>query len=226
MSIITAFPLSLPPYNSRNNQFSTAFSIIEGDGEQFLNFPLIAFTPGFPLQAQELNELQENWEIQSSYDTEFLQNYFGSAGVQTPSTYGSNSALFIQPSSDVTTVINGDTVTITASNVVSVYDNGMRYWIKINPITNSVTLTSASVRFLKLDATIEYIPCSSDSSSIGFYFNDNSSGNFDSGTCGASRVRVSAETSTFVSTLQDNCFARVEKKSNGQIEVTLIAGDI
>lgn len=226
MSIITAFPLSLPPYNSRNNQFSTAFSIIQGDGEQFLNFPLIAFTPGFPLQAQELNELQENWEIQSSYDTEFLQNYFGSAGVQTPSTYGSNSALFIQPSSDVTTVINGDTVTITASNVVSVYDNGMRYWIKINPITNSVTLTSASVRFLKLDATIEYIPCSSDSSSIGFYFNDNSSGNFDSGTCGASRVRVSAETSTFVSTLQDNCFARVEKKSNGQIEVTLIAGDI
>lgn len=49
---IPTFPLSVSPYNSR-----VTFSEIVSSPSK--NYPLVAFRPGFPLQASELNEIQE-----------------------------------------------------------------------------------------------------------------------------------------------------------------------
>jgi hypothetical protein len=216
MADITQFPLSVSPYNSRNNQFRSIVSSLEGDttSGDLLNFPLIAFKPGFPLQAQELNEMQENFEFQMQYDNLYLQRIFSQGSLSSgPITSVYNAAWLLDPNNLVYTT-EGNTINITISNIVSIYDNGMRYWIRIPTLNTSLTLSSGS-RFLKLNVQIEYVACSSDSSSIGFYFNDNSSGNFDSGTCGANRVRYKVESLSFVNNIVDNCILQVTKTENG-----------
>ena len=59
------FPLSSNPFKSR----------IESQVDAAKNYWLVAFRPGFPLQAAELNELQEIFYIQQTLNQELTKNW-------------------------------------------------------------------------------------------------------------------------------------------------------
>lgn len=72
----SSFPLTPSPFNSRvENQLSFA----GGGGENSpKNYQSVAFRPGFPLQASELNEIQENFQIQMSLSLNMMNNWITS----------------------------------------------------------------------------------------------------------------------------------------------------
>jgi hypothetical protein len=69
------FPLSGIPYKSRTHNQLTANK----------NYPFIAFQPGFPLQAQELNEVQDVALIQNTL-TQTMTNFWCNSKIFTSST--------------------------------------------------------------------------------------------------------------------------------------------
>jgi len=72
-----SFPLSVAPYNSRVEGQELVF----GDDEIDLvpkNYQFIAFRPGFPLQASELNEMQEHFQMQLTLSIAMMHNWITS----------------------------------------------------------------------------------------------------------------------------------------------------
>lgn len=61
-------PLSQSPFLSRLPLFTLNTDAAVN------NYPLVAFKPGFPLQAAELNEIQENFAIQQTLSNTLLTN--------------------------------------------------------------------------------------------------------------------------------------------------------
>jgi len=214
------FPLSTSPYNSRNNQFLEQRNLSESDDEMYKNYVYTSFTPGYPLQAQELNEIQERWQQQMSLSYQFMTEYFTKAA-SGESFYvtSSNGVLVIndQALSVEITPLTATVRTITGeSNYVSVYDNGMRYWVKLPTLSLTVNMANTDTRYVKLNTQISYINCSSIPQTEGYFFNDNSSGNYIAGTCGAGRVKVEIISLTESSSATDsNLIFRIEKTPNG-----------
>jgi len=65
-----SFPLKDPPFNSRiRDQINTA-----------KNYYMLGFKPGFPLQAQELNEIQEIFYVQQTLTLNLISNWSAGSG--------------------------------------------------------------------------------------------------------------------------------------------------
>lgn len=223
------FPLSRTPYYSRNSQFLEQRNISEGTDPQdsvFKNYVYHTFTPGNPLQAQELNEIQERWQNQLTLSNNFLQYYISnSSGNSDQISFISSTGVILSPNIQAFAFSSPLSATITiigdSESYASVYDNGMRYWITLPTLTITVNMSSSNVRYVKLNTQITYVSCSSSVDDEGFYFNDNSSGTYISGTCGAGRVKVQAiSLSESSSANETNLIFRVEKDSNnGNVKV-------
>lgn len=72
-----SFPLTPKPYHSRTEGKNVNFT----DGIEnplFSNNQFVAFRPGFSLQASELNEMQENFQLQMSLTISMMHNWITS----------------------------------------------------------------------------------------------------------------------------------------------------
>jgi hypothetical protein len=71
-----SFPLSPSPYYSRTEDKNVNFD--DNALDEKGNYKSIAFRPGFSLQASELNEIQENFQLQMSLTISMMHNWITS----------------------------------------------------------------------------------------------------------------------------------------------------
>lgn len=147
-------PLSIRPYYSRvgNNEFKTA--------TDSKNYVLIAFGAGDPLQASELNEIQETYYKNLTLYNILLKNwiFIGDPGftsgdatlpVRGPSWVG---AVPLDPLSSVT--CTGNTITFKQDWYLVDDKSGIKFWIYNNEDI-SITVTDADA-YIGFDITMEY----------------------------------------------------------------------
>jgi len=82
-----SFPLSMPPYNSRAESQELVF---DGGEDIPKNYQFLAFRPGFPLQASELNEMQEHFQMQLTLSITMMHNWITSGVSTLWGSYGRN----------------------------------------------------------------------------------------------------------------------------------------
>jgi len=227
----TSFPLSIAPYKSRIS--GLIFPGLAGDAAK--NYPYVAFKPGFPLQASELNEMQEMLILQTNLNTTFIARFFSQNNEEPTSEnsiasytlYGNG---YLDETPGFTITSSGGTIEIVLNiGWICLLYNGMRYWI-YNEFNREITVSrsdfsSSSTKFIKLNTSLQYIPCSSDENVEGWILNDNSDNTFESGTCGANRIKLRlADTPiTVTNSAQENSLLKLEATTDGsffQVEVT------
>jgi len=172
----TNLPLKTKPYYSRVS--TTTF-----------NYPLIAYTPGYALQASELNEIQETFYLQQTLSNELLQNWpltgttgLVSASLRFPMWSG---AVPLLPSQ--VTYVSG-IVTVNAGwYLVTLPSNNLKIWL-YKPDNNTANISTGNS--VGLVITTSFIPCSPVSGTEGYAFNDNSNGSINDNSCGAHRYKI------------------------------------
>ena len=70
-----SFPLSPNPFFSR---VESELSFEGGGGTKPKNYQFVAYRPGFPLQASELNEIQEHFQLQMTLNLNMMNNWITS----------------------------------------------------------------------------------------------------------------------------------------------------
>lgn len=195
-------PLSESPFLSRLPLFT-----LNTGGAAVNNYPLVAFKPGFPLQAAELNEIQENFAIQQTLSNTLLTNWL---------TYGTSAELTGHPT-DVYTgpgwngAIPLDPAYITASAagvvagigwyLITLPVSNLKFWIYNDTIFPANSLATTPGYYFGFSISSAFIPCSNTESDAGWSFNDQSSGNFESSTCGANRFKITIDNVLATATL-------------------------
>lgn len=194
--IASPLPLSANPYNSRVQ------SQLNVTGANVKNYYMLAFTPGYALQASELNEIQELFYIHESLMNRFYANWQSSGYSKLPFWEGLiplDPVNYIQVSGTPTvSVIDGaETATITLTITQGWYlwtdaDSKLNFWISNAFDNNSVELEVKNNEYIGFEVLKELISCcpsqpcpeSSDET-----LRDNSQGGTENWfTCGASRL--------------------------------------
>lgn len=196
---IGSLPLRIIPYNSRIN------SLYDRESK---NYVLVAFNPGYALQASELNEMQELFFINQSLNTRMMANWTGNE-YNIPFWEGliplapSNSE-----SEDNNVIIRNSSITTGGEAQFQVeinpgwfywtdYTSKLSFWIRYNLTTIQTFSTSlggnGGTEFIGFDINTKYILCCP---SINCGENDNTlrdnstTGGENFFTCGASRVKA------------------------------------
>ena len=184
-------PLKVSPYYSRVSDL-TATSTTP------YNYPLIAFTPGYALQASELNEIQETFYLQQSLTQGMFANWplTGEVGIvganlKYPMWNGA-----VPYNSNSVTFTNG-IVTIKAGWYLVTVGNSLKYWLYNQ---NDLTTAATTGERIGFNLTFEFIPCSESQSAEGYVFTDNSAGYNNGNSCGAHRYKVIISNSLEVGT--------------------------
>lgn len=84
-----SFPLSPSPYYSRTEDQNVDFSGEISDPSK--NYQFVSYRPGFSLQASELNEIQENFQMQMSLTIAMMHNWITSGSGHQWQTWDANS---------------------------------------------------------------------------------------------------------------------------------------
>jgi len=178
LSNSTNFPLAGATFGSRTQ------SQIFADK----NYVFLGFKPGFPLQASELNEIQENFQAQQTLMSELIYNWTGN-GVSGPAWQG---ATPIKPElldrtttagSSVTVILNPGWLYVKKDNFIG----GLGVWV-YNPSTYTFTATLETNRTHGIAVKIQEINTTTDSTLA-----DNSGGPrniYGMNTEGANRIKV------------------------------------
>jgi len=182
-----SFPLNSSPFNSR----------IEGQIDQSKNYYAVAFKPGYPLQASELNEMQEIFYVQQTLTQIMIANWLSysviSSVAGTPVTGpGWNGCTpinynLITHSSENDLVCNPGWYLIKDSNI----NGGIGVWVykstttTISSVTNS-TSYGLIIEPITINCTSERPePTNTDSS-----LQDQTGINVINGPCGAARLSL------------------------------------
>lgn len=173
-SPFTSLPLKVKPYYSRVSS-------------QTANYPLIAFTPGYALQASELNEVQENFFIQQSLTNGMMANWplTGETGTGTLGYPMWNGAV---PFASTQVQYVNSTLTVNAGWYLVTFSNSLKIWI-YKDTTSTVSITGAGQVGLTIDSPV-FVPCSIVQGEEGYAFTDNSSGLNNQNSCGAHRYKI------------------------------------
>ena len=184
----TAFELSLSPFYSRIT------SLLQNDPVK--NYYTVAFNPGYPLQASELNEMQELFFINSTLSSR-IQQYWISDDYGHPFWEG---LVPLKPDYIILNNISLSGQNWTGSVTIS---DGWYYWNDINsklsfwiyndtPITGSISIPTNTKRYIGVIVDNKIITCCSSnncSETQDTELRDNSSGTLGGYlTCGASRL--------------------------------------
>ena len=187
----TTTPLSESPFLSRLPLFT-----LNTGGAAVNNYPLVAFKPGFPLQAAELNEIQENFAIQQTLSNTLLTNWlrYETSAVLT----GSPTDIYTGPGWNGAIPLDPAYVTATPAGVIARMGwylitlpvSNLKFWVYNDTdfVPNSLGLSSN--HYFGFSISSEFIPCSNTDTDSGWEFNDQSSGGFESSTCGANRFKI------------------------------------
>lgn len=211
-----SLPLSGNPYWSR-----TTLSQIQQSQK---NYCLLAFKPGLPLQASELNELQE---IQMMENTLYATMYYSWPDTSGLGTFiygpGWNGTTPLYPTIDVvntTKHIVGFTGATTDGNIiirkgwylVTVKSSNLKHWIYLNTdyyVTGPTA--SLSAYYLGFSASYETIKPADDTSLY-----DNSTGTtiISGSPAGADRIQVKISNPFWTSEINSDDFSPMIKKTN------------
>lgn len=208
-------PLATPPYNSR------VTTQLNATGSSVKNYYMIAFTPGYALQASELNEIQELFYIHESLTNRMYGLWHDAGYTKIPYWEGLiplNPTYITLLSVPTLTTINGEQA---ASIKVSVSggwylwtdsESKLSFWIS-NNFTNTSALVPLVVRnneYIGFEVLKETISCCASSPcppGSDETLRDNSQGDSQNWfTCGASRLSAkilsdSTESSSFAGQL-------------------------
>lgn len=189
----STFPMSGNPYWSRVNLYQ-----IQGSSPK--NYVLLAFKPGLPLQASELNEVQEinamNETLTAAMNASwpvYIPSHAGSNPIYGP---GWNGATPLYPEFDgdnTTTNMVGYTGNVISVNkgwyLVTIKSSGMKHWIYLDTgYTRTIpTISGTTAQYIGFTAYYETIKPTQDPSLY-----DNSTGiNIVTGAAaGADRIKV------------------------------------
>lgn len=192
--LVASFPLKGSPFYSRiSDQLSS---------DSIKNYYAIAFNPGYPLQASELNELQELFFINTTLSNRFTSiwstqdkvNPYWNGLIPLDSTYISLT--------NVTNTTGSWTGTVTISQGWYLWNNptsNLGFWIYLdNTIIETFNIPVNSTRYFGFTVLDQIISCCSSntcSDTEDAEIRDNSAG-FIGGylTCGASRLKATINT--------------------------------
>lgn len=199
-------PLKNAPYFSRiadTNLIDTPANV---------NYPMLAFKPGYALQASELNEIQDIFYVQKTLSDNLLENWWKTGsnlsltGVETTPLYGPGweGAIPLKPTQLIYTDTSPTFKFVPSSDrlwfLITEVNTKFKFWISVdstaiqNIVFNKTTLPS--ITFLGIKIQTSFVNCSSASTDAGFIFNDNSTGNYVQNTCGASRFKIELNSSS------------------------------
>jgi hypothetical protein len=205
------FPLTSFPYNSR-----TSVSNIVNDTK---NHGMVAFRPGFPLQASELNEIQDIIFLNNTltttmyglWTTEGETNSIPGWLCSIPLWPQKNSILNADPTENLiyqeNTTINGGTVnavTIVARPgwyYVYVKSSSLRHWIYL-PIelrSSEIEITPNDT-FVGFKVTYSYVNALTD----GTLFDNSATNQIGGSPAGANRVQINIDAASLASTTNIN----------------------
>ena len=184
-------PLSESPFLSRLPSFT-----LNTNGAAVNNYPLVAFKPGFPLQAAELNEIQENFAIQQTLSNTLLTNWL-TYGTSIELT-GSPTDIYTGPGWNGAIPLDPAYVTATPAGVIARMGwylitlpvSNLKFWVYNDTDFVPNTFGLSSNYYFGFSISSEFIPCSNTDTDSGWEFNDQSSGGFESSTCGANRFKI------------------------------------
>ena len=201
------FPLQPDPYNSR----------IETQVNSNKNYQFVGFLGGRVLQASELNEIQEQFYVQQTLMTEWLNNWWGKSGITGPSWQGAtplNPNLLDRTTGTSTITLSPGWLLIRTPSLMG----GLAVWI-YNTSTFTFNPVTSSTQTYGLAAKIEYV--TNDSS-----LNDNTGGRTVFGTepvQGAHRVKVTFDTTTYTEgTVPSDYIYLSVIKTDGSDKITTI----
>lgn len=228
-------PLTSAPYYSRVASTSLVDSI---DNR---NYPLIAFKPGYALQASELNEIQDNFYVQKTLSDNLFQNWW-KTGTNLSLTGVVNEIMY-GPGWEGAIPLNPSGVSIGAAGSLRNFSftkprewflitepaTKFKFWIVVDTSTvgnlGFVNVNLPAITYFGIKINSSFVGCSSSSADPGFIFNDNSSGNYIENTCGASRYNIELNTFALQTTITTDFLpiARIKKNADaGSADVVLI----
>jgi hypothetical protein len=180
----TNLPLKVKPYYSRISNQTT-------------NYPMLAFTPGYALQASELNEIQENFFVQQTLSNGMLANWplTGETGSGTLGYPMWNGAV---PFDRTQVTYTNSIVTVNVGWYLITFSNSLKIWLYKDTLS-TISINQQGQVGLVLDSPI-FIPCSVVSGNEGYNFTDNSSGLNNQNSCGAHRYKINIANSLQFST--------------------------
>lgn len=201
-------PLKNAPYYSRVGDTNLINS------ESVVNYPILAFKPGYALQASELNEIQDNFYVQKTLSDTLLQNWWKTGsnisltGNSIEPLYGPGweGAIPLSP----TQLELDDLIVFLGFKGSSRFQwflvtdplTRFKFWTVIDIFTASAIRlprqTLPPITYVGIKLQTSYVNCSSVDTDPGYIFNDNSSGNYIQNTCGASRFKVNLGTQGFI----------------------------
>lgn len=239
----TPLPLRNNPYNSRVQ------SQLNVSGSNVKNYYMIAFNPGYALQASELNEIQELFYIHESLTCRMYGNWQDEAYSKIPFWEG-----LIPLNPNFITILSTPTIIIdptdgqqAVSFTVSISqgwylwtdsESKLSFWIS-NPFNNTITLSVKNNEYIGFEVLKQTInccqsqPCPEGSDET---LRDNSQGSTENWfTCGASRLSAkvlsdSSGTSSFAgnvtvrNTIASNFYPILKVSINNNIP-TIMFGD-
>jgi hypothetical protein len=178
-------PLSQSPYLSRN----------ESSGHSNA-YPLIAFKPGFALQASELNELQEQSLFQQKYTNNFLYDIITGNNTNINPITNDISASPYFVSLNYFSMISPEGIdgsiqifNTNSNQAISLRIGDFRIWVPGIFAMVTTNLQIGSIQNFYISYESRYELCSSSPSDRGYRFNDNS-GSYYELTAGADRFSI------------------------------------
>lgn len=204
----TDFPLSNTPYNSR-------VELSEITGTSIKNYCQVAFRPGFPLQASELNEIQDifflNQTLTSTMFNLWMTTDQTTTSFPAPGWFGCTplwpEKFLNDDMGPVTNLcyyeqINSSTIRLTANPgwyYVHMKKSGLKHWYYLNTklISENITPTT-NIEYVGMNFTYQTINSVLDPS-----LNDNSGSNSIGSPAGASRIKINIESNTNLSKQTD-----------------------
>jgi len=191
-----SFSLTPPPFNSRvSNQI-----------DQIKNYYAVAFKPGYPLQASELNEIQEIFYVQQTLTQTMISNWM-SAGV----ILGVNQVT--GPGWDGCTPINPNLITYIASTNTLTFgvgwylikktnvNGGIGVWVYNDSITNISSVVAGDYGIIVEPITINCTTQNPEPSNTDSSLQDQIGINVINGPCGAARLKLNVHAFSNINTV-------------------------
>lgn len=199
--------MSLDPINTNPNQFplsiSPYMSRVASHAEEIKNYSLLAFNPGFALQAAELNEIQELFFLNQSLTQRLNSNWIlFNSGQTTP--YFAPFWEGLIPLSPSYLTISSSAITGTSFTISYTLSEGwylytdkkskLSFWIW-NDREFSGTLSGSATQYFGINVSTSYVNCCQTDidclSTQDSTLRDASQSTYQDFTCGSSRYKIS-----------------------------------